>query len=225
MWCSEGGQSATGKLIDHILETHPAYSQLSPDNKYVQLSQIISQLAEQKNVPEYQLTADLHVYPDFHGNRSPLANPAMKGMICGLTLNSGLDELAVLYLATLQSLVYGTRHIVEKMEEHGHSIAAVYVCGGLTKNKLFIQMNADVLNRQVVISHEPESVLLGSALLGICAASSAEGTKLGDVIQSVKSDGDVYTPNTNSISYHDKKYAIYTKMCEDQLAYSKIMNG
>lgn len=25
MWLSEGGQSATGKLIDHIIESHAAY--------------------------------------------------------------------------------------------------------------------------------------------------------------------------------------------------------
>lgn len=224
MWCSEGGQSATGKLIDHIIETHPAYSLLDSTNKYPKLSEIITQLAKERNVPEYELTRELHVYPDFHGNRSPLANPAMKGMICGLTLNSGLTDLALLYLATLQSLVYGTRHIVEQMEGKGHSISAVYVCGGLTKNKLFIQMTADILSRPVVISHEAESVLLGSALLGMCAAMSPEGTKLGDIIQSVRSDGDIYTPNTESLKYHEKKYIVYKRMCQDQLHYVKIMS-
>lgn len=27
------------------------------------------------------LTVDLHVWPDFHGNRSPLADPTLKGMV------------------------------------------------------------------------------------------------------------------------------------------------
>lgn len=28
-----------------------------------------------------KLTEDFHVYPDFHGNRSPIADPTLKGMV------------------------------------------------------------------------------------------------------------------------------------------------
>lgn len=28
-----------------------------------------------------RLTEDFHVYPDFHGNRSPIADPTLKGMV------------------------------------------------------------------------------------------------------------------------------------------------
>lgn len=50
------------------------------------------------------LTKDIHVWPDFHGNRSPLADPNMRGMITGLTINGSEENLALLYLATLQAL-------------------------------------------------------------------------------------------------------------------------
>lgn len=50
------------------------------------------------------LTKDFHIWPDFHGNRSPLADPTMKGMVTGLTINSSEENLAILYLATLQGL-------------------------------------------------------------------------------------------------------------------------
>jgi len=64
------------------------------------------------------LTADFHVYPDFHGNRAPLADPAMKGGLVGLTLgNDNVEDLALLYLAAVQAVAYGSRHIVDTMKQ------------------------------------------------------------------------------------------------------------
>lgn len=65
--------------------------------------------AERGNKSVELLANDLQVYPDFHGNRSPLADPTMKGMISGLTFDKGIENLAVLYLATLQSLAVRVR--------------------------------------------------------------------------------------------------------------------
>lgn len=50
------------------------------------------------------LAKDIHILPDFHGNRSPLADPDMKGMVDGLTLDRTLQGLASLYLSAVQSL-------------------------------------------------------------------------------------------------------------------------
>ena len=41
-------------------------------------------------------------------------------------------------------LQHGTRHIIESMNKAGHSIDTLFLCGGLTKNDLFIQTHADV---------------------------------------------------------------------------------
>ena len=86
------------------------------------------------------LTRDLHVYPDYHGNRSPLADSGMRGAVVGLSLDTTtIDHLALVYLATVQALCYGTRHIVETLRYSGHRVFNVTVCGGLTKSILFCQ--------------------------------------------------------------------------------------
>ena len=57
------------------------------------------------------------MYPDFHGNRSPLADPDMRGSICGLTLSKDEDNLALVYLAAVQAAAYGTKDIMDRMTQ------------------------------------------------------------------------------------------------------------
>ncbi|XP_030427381.1 FGGY carbohydrate kinase domain-containing protein isoform X3 [Gopherus evgoodei] len=147
-WLNEGGQSATGKLIDHVVRGHVAFPELqakaaaSAQNIYTYLNSHLDLI--KKSLPVGFLTVDLHVWPDFHGNRSPLADLTLKGMVVGLTLYQGLDELALIYLATIQAIALGTRHILETLQSAGHHISTLFLCGGLSKNPLFVQMHADV---------------------------------------------------------------------------------
>nr|XP_045226028.1 FGGY carbohydrate kinase domain-containing protein isoform X3 [Macaca fascicularis] len=147
-WLNEGGQSVTGKLIDHMVEGHAAFPELQVkatarcQSVYAYLNSHLDLI--KKAQPVGFLTVDLHVWPDFHGNRSPLADLTLKGMVTGLKLSQDLDDLAILYLATVQAIALGTRFIIEAMEAAGHSISTLFLCGGLSKNPLFVQMHADV---------------------------------------------------------------------------------
>ncbi|EEB97918.1 hypothetical protein MPER_02666, partial [Moniliophthora perniciosa FA553] len=73
-----------------------------------------------------ELTKDMHFYPDLHGNRSPIADPRMRGSFVGLTLDDGLHDLARKYYLTLEAIALQTRHIVDEMNAKGHSINSIY---------------------------------------------------------------------------------------------------
>ena len=66
----------------------------------------------------HNLTKNLHVFPDFHGNRSPLADPEMKGSIVGLDLDKSEKNLALIYLSTIQALAYETKLIVDHLTRY-----------------------------------------------------------------------------------------------------------
>ena len=49
---------------------------------YDELNRCVVALAEKRKLESMAfLTRDLHILPDFHGNRSPVADPTMKGMV------------------------------------------------------------------------------------------------------------------------------------------------
>ena len=113
--------------------------------------------------------AGLHVLPDFHGNRSPLADPHATGVISGLTLDSSLDALARVYYRTAVAIALGTRHILEALTPRAGAIDTLHVAGGHTKNPLLMGLYADATGCRVIEPAE-DAVLLGAAMTGAVAA-------------------------------------------------------
>ncbi|XP_060567996.1 FGGY carbohydrate kinase domain-containing protein-like [Ruditapes philippinarum] len=227
-WSAEGGQSAAGKLMDFVIETHSSYQdalkQATDRNQHITdyLYELLEKEARNQGLTSMaELTKEFHMWPDFHGNRSPLADHTLKGMISGLTLRSDDVGLAILYLATVQALAYSTNHILTEMRKSGHSPDILYVCGGLRKNKLYIQTHADATGLPVVVPDEKESVLLGAAILGATAAG------LHPTIQSCMDNmcgsGEITLPTKQDIQYHKKKYQVFLEMYADQRKYRDLM--
>uniref|UniRef100_A0A182MF45 FGGY carbohydrate kinase domain-containing protein n=1 Tax=Anopheles culicifacies TaxID=139723 RepID=A0A182MF45_9DIPT len=110
LYLNEAGQSATGVLMDYMLQTHPCYEQLlkehgSNGKVYAFLNTFLHESAKKRGEGSlHRLTIDLHIWPDFHGNRSPLADPNLKGMMSGLTMTKDVENLALVYLALMQAL-------------------------------------------------------------------------------------------------------------------------
>ena len=59
--------------------------------------------------------------------------------ISGLKLSDTVESLALLYLATIQAIAHGTRHIVATLNAHGYAIDTVIACGGDTRNPIFVR--------------------------------------------------------------------------------------
>jgi hypothetical protein len=69
--------------------------------------------------------AKRHAFLTFPSSlRSPMADHGSRGVICGLTLESGENALARLYLAAVQGIAYQTQQIIEKMNASGHKVSA-----------------------------------------------------------------------------------------------------
>jgi FGGY-family pentulose kinase len=231
MWLTEGGQSATGALIDHVIFSHAAAKPLQSAAKkqgrtiYELLNERLQALAESQGVKfPGELTRDLHIQPDFHGNRSPRANPTLKGMTTGLSLSATTDDLALHYLAAIQAVAYGTRHILEEMNRKGYRIDTLLVCGGGTKNPVFLREHADITGCKVVLSTKPEAVLLGSAVLGAVASGQFDGVL--PAMTAMNSTDQVIKPTKGRVAkYHTAKYAVFHRLHDDFLAYREIMRS
>ena len=164
-------------------------------------------------VGEPQPTRDLHVLADHHGNRSPRADPHARGSVVGLTLEAGEDALARLYLATVQALAYGTRHIVETMNASGHRIERIVMCGGATKNALWLREHANAIGCDIHLAGEEDAVTLGAALLA--ATASGAFASLPVAAGAMARPGDTIVAQAQTRAFHDAKYRAYLGLHDD----------
>uniref|UniRef100_A0A4W4GN63 glycerol kinase n=1 Tax=Electrophorus electricus TaxID=8005 RepID=A0A4W4GN63_ELEEL len=110
--------------------------------------------------------------PAFSGLYAPYWEPSARGIICGLTQFTNKSHLA---FAALEAVCFQTREILDAMnQDSGIPLSQLQVDGGMTSNKLLMQLQADILCIPVVKPSMPETTALGAAM----AAGAAEGVSV-----------------------------------------------
>ncbi|WP_110692229.1 FGGY-family carbohydrate kinase [Salinicola halophyticus] len=197
---NEGGQSLTGALLDHIVALFSAGSEFGDDPHAALSELLLARLVEGDPAP------GLHVRPDFIGNRSPLADPDIRGAIVGLTLEPPRESFIKVYWATATALVYGTRAIIERMNANGYAIDTLHLSGGHNRSPLLRKLYADGTGCRVVLSEAPEPVLLGAAVAAM--ASRRDGDLLAVARELAPSEG-VIEPDPTTRELHERRYAAF----------------
>jgi D-ribulokinase len=230
VWLTEGGQSTAGSAIDHVINDHANYANLkaqaeeSGKTVYELLNAEIYRLAAAAGVDDYSyLTRHIHVLPYFLGNRSPNADPHARASVEGLSLDETIESQALLYLATIQAVAYGTRDIVRAMNECGYAIDTVFVTGGGTKNPIWLREHANATGLNLVLPREPEAVLLGSAILA--ARASGAYASVPEAMQAMSHSGKVVSPDAAVSNYHSSKFQVFRALYSAQLEHRAIMNS
>ncbi|KAK9719757.1 hypothetical protein K7432_004584 [Basidiobolus ranarum] len=235
MWVAEGGQSATGKLIDWVIDNHVASSEAYQEAKsqsmdiYQYLNHRLDQIKVKRGAPNLtSLTQHFHMIADFHGNRSPLADSSLRGMIVGLDLDYlEIDSLALQYYVTMEAIAYNTRQIIEALNQSGHEVDTLFMSGGLCKNPIFVQLHADITGFPVVLpKYIHSAVVLGAAILGATAYGSGYDSLWDAMTNMNKADKVIHpTQDENMLSIHQRKYEVMKLMQQHQKEYQKIMNA
>jgi D-ribulokinase len=211
LWLNEGGQSAAGAAIDHLVRMHPAAEQAASTahEHGVSLSHWLSMKVEERGgaAATEGLVGGIHVVPEFLGNRAPFADPDARGLIAGLGMETDFDSLLGLYLAGVCGLGYGARQIVRSLHEKNVPIDTIVVSGGAGQSPLVRQLLADATGMVVAASTSQEPVLLGSAILGAVAAGHHKDTVTA--MAAMSELGELYRPTVESGGWHARRFAAF----------------
>lgn len=205
---NEGGQSITGALLDHITTLFAAGGEFGEDPHGALSNVLLERLELGDPAP------NTHVRPDFIGNRSPLADPEIRGAITGLDLEDPRESFIKVYWAAATSLIYGTRAIIERMNAHGYAIDTLHLSGGHSRSALLPKLYADGTGCRVILSNAPEPVLLGAAVAAL--APRADGDVL-EVARGLSPGERVLEPAQDMRELHSARYAAFRELYAGRL--------
>ncbi|EKH2150254.1 glycerol kinase GlpK [Staphylococcus pseudintermedius] len=108
-------------------------------------------------------TEGVYVVPAFVGLGTPYWDSDARGAIFGLTRGTEKEHFI---RATLESLCYQTRDVIEAMaQDSGIEVNSLRVDGGAVKNNFLMQFQSDLLNIEVERPEINETTALGAAYL------------------------------------------------------------
>jgi ribulose kinase len=217
-WAVEGGQSASGALLDHLCRL---WLGREPDE--ILHDRILQRIAALLATEGNDIAPGLHVLPDFHGNRSPLADHAPRGVISGLGLDWTFDGLCRLYWRTSVALALGLRQILETFAAAGYPAAALHVAGGHARSPLLTRLYADALGRPLHASTAPDAVLLGAAILAATAAGLH--ATLADAAVAMAAPSEKRLPDPASMARLDRSYAVFRVMQDQRAELDRLIDG
>jgi D-ribulokinase len=215
-WLNEGGQSAAGAAIDHLVRSHPAYDEAVATARAggMEVLEFLERriASRARKVGEAALFArDVHVLPEFLGNRSPFADPDSRAVVAGLDLDVDIGSMERLFVAGLCGLAYGLADVVDAFSAHGVDSDLMVIGGGAGRSPLVRQIMADTTGLTVAVPETHEPVLLGAAMLG-AVAGSAYGS-IGEAMTSMSAIGCLSEPTSPGMAdFHRTKRRVHGLM-------------
>ncbi|HVO41434.1 MAG TPA: ribulokinase [Aggregatilineales bacterium] len=199
----EAGQSGVGDIFAWFVDNAvpPEYHEAAKVAKMDLHGYLESEAAKQKPGEAGLLALDW-----WNGNRSTLVDADLTGLLIGATLGTRAPDI---YRALIEATAFGTRTIIESFEQRGIPVNQLVAAGGLPdKNKLLVQIYADVTGKPMYFSGSAQASALGTAMHAAVAAGvypdiHAAAEKMG------KLKDEVVQPIAEHKPIYDRLYADY----------------
>lgn len=201
----EAGQSGVGDIFGWFVDSSvPASYAAAAAERGQGVHEYLTELAAAQRVGEHGLVA-----LDWHsGNRSVLVDHELSGVVVGQTLATKPEDV---YRALIEATAFGTRTIIEAFNASGVPVTELIIAGGLLKNRLLMQIYADVTGLELSVIGSEQGPALGSAIHAAVAAGAYPDVRAGAAAMGNVERG-VYRPDPDDQKAYDALYAEYVTL-------------
>lgn len=201
LWCYESGQASFGDMLAWFVKNFPRAA--TADESFRLYNTDAAAMAPGQN--------RLVALDWWNGNRVPLADSRLSGIIMGLSM----DTTSVgIYRALMESLCFGARSIVDLFSAGNIEVKRILMTSGLAQNNpLLIQIMSDVINRPIDVPEIANPTAVGAAIHGAVAGGVVASYDEGAARFGAKSYRR-FTPDASSVVVYETLYQLYREMSQ-----------
>ena len=158
--------------------------------------------------------------PYLGGERTPHMDPKAKGVFFGLTMDHDRADMA---RALMEGIVFGMKDGLNTVEELGVQCSRVVAAGGGARSDVWLQMQADIFEREVHRSASKEQACLGAAITAAIGAGKFASYPEA-CAACVEPPTRIFTPIDENVRIYRELFPIYrslyaaNKPCFDALS-------
>lgn len=137
--------------------------------------------------------------PYLTGERSPDWNAGARGILFGLSYHHTRKHMI---RAAMEGVIYRLFSVYRVLTAISDNADRIYANSGYTNSPLWLQMQADIFNKEIQVSEVTETSALGAAILARAGAAGESFTRRLPVMEPVR----VITPNPESVAIYQRAY-------------------
>lgn len=164
-----------------------------------------------------KVPSQVMVLPHFIGSGPPWNDLDSRGAIVGLTIDSTRHDIVK---AIMDSLTYEFKINMQFYESMGFTFREMRVVGGASKSPFWMQLKADILNREVASLREKDAACLGAAMIAMW--SQGVYASLEEAVNTCVSLDRVFYPNADVVDAYERAYQKYTHLYDALKEFNRI---
>ena len=174
-------------------------------------------LTELDDQAENSQPGALLALPYFLGEKTPLHDPNLRGVIVGLHLGTTRGDI---HRSFLEAIAYGFRSHFEILAEGGVRIGSVRITNGGSKSRLWRQILADVLNRDLIsIINHPGASYGAAVMAGLGSGAISDWSYVAGSLE----PGEIISPNPDNVARYAERYEEFVALTAATTEFSHLL--
>lgn len=146
--------------------------------------------------------------PYLCGERTPHMDASATGMLFGLKY---LHDRKHISRAVMEGVTFALKDSVLVLEEVGIRADRIIASGGGAKSKVWLQMEADIFNKEIQVINVEEQATLGACIIAGLGTGIFSSTKEA-CDKFVTFQDKVYYPDQKNVNRYDELFEVYQKL-------------
>lgn len=154
--------------------------------------------------------------PYLVGERTPHADATIRASFIGMDVNHTKKHFV---RSVLEGVTFSLKETVDLLRQSNNQIDTIISIGGGTKNKEWLQMQADIFNAEIITLASEQGPALGAAILA--AYGCGWYGSLEDCSRVFISFEDSFVPNPENVYTYESLYELYKKVYQQTIELSE----